>query len=174
MQEITDQFTLSRYLDGSWSFEDCICGTKEGFGYLSLNDLAKDLEVVDMENKPKMEKTWFGQKSALKFQMAEDKRIFIHVGKKMDEKTWVWKKCKFSSLECVNVLRVLNGVDKGWSSFHSFKSNNGQTTAKIWVNRHDDKVVFKIDELAKQMIPAEANEMAIVLREGIILGATGT
>lgn len=115
-------------------------------------------------NKSLIERTWFGKVSALKLQMSKDKRIFFHIGKKNTEK-WIWKKCKFSSLECAGILRVLQRKENRWSTYHSYNGNS----AKIWVNRHENKVVFKFDELSKTIIPVEATEMAIILELVIVM-----
>ena len=120
---------------------------------------------IDDKNKAILKRSWFGKTNVLTLQMAADGRIFLHLGKKDAEK-WLWKKCKFSTLECASILRVLEAKEQGWSTVHVFKGTNAGSV-KIWVNRHDDKVVFKFDEFAKQLVPTEATEMGILMEETI-------
>lgn len=124
---------------------------------------------IENENKTILRRSWFGKTAVLTLQMADDARIFLHLGKKTEEK-WLWKKCKFSALECASILRVLEAKERGWSTVHTFKGANAGSV-KIWVNRHEDKVVFKFDEFAKQFAPAEATEMGILLKEAIRVAA---
>ena len=44
MADVTDQFIISRYVDGSWSVETVFVGVlkkREAFGFVSLEDLVK-------------------------------------------------------------------------------------------------------------------------------------
>ena len=116
----------------------------------------------------KLDKCFFGQKSALKVQYNQDKSsIYMGIGKKDEADHWTWKNAKIKDTEAAEIIRVITGKIDGTSFYHTYNGNKTQ----IWVNRKEEQVFFKIDEFAKGLDTGEQEVLRIVLKRAIIYGA---
>ena len=113
----------------------------------------------------KIDKCFFGQKTALKVQYNEETNaIYLGIGKKEEDETWTWKTAKMKDTEIAEILRLLQQKTESINFFHTFNDNE----TKIWINRKDQTVFFKIDDLVKGLSPAEQEVLRIVLEETIL------
>ena len=114
----------------------------------------------------KLDKCFFGQKTALKVQYNQDKNsIYIGIGKKDEADQWTWKNAKIKDTEAAEIIRVLTGKTDSTSFYHTYNDNITQ----IWINRKEEQVFFKIDEFAKGLNTGEQEVLKIVLLEAIRL-----
>ncbi|RLD36563.1 MAG: hypothetical protein DRI74_08815 [Bacteroidetes bacterium] len=114
----------------------------------------------------KLDKCFFGQKTALKVQYNQDKNsIYIGIGKKDEADQWTWKNAKIKDTEAAEIIRVLTGKTDSTSFYHTYNDNKSQ----IWINRKGEQVFFKIDEFAKGLNTGEQEVLKIVLLEAIRL-----
>ena len=113
----------------------------------------------------KIDKCFFGQKTALKIQYnQENKSIYVGIGKKEEDDTWTWKTAKMKDTEIAEILRLLQQKTENVNFYHTFDGNQ----TKIWINRKDKSVFFKIEEYAKGLNSAEQEVLRIVLEETIL------
>jgi hypothetical protein len=90
-------------------------------------------------------------------------KVFIDVGKK-EEGAWKWNKAKIDDEEMGEILRVLKGETEEASFYHEFQ---GKTT-KIWVNRKQEKVYFRIEDKSKALTPAQQAILKVLVQEAIV------
>ena len=110
-------------------------------------------------------KTFFSQNAALGVQYNPDKNsIYLQIGKK-DQENWIWIRAKMKDTELGDILRVLRGKVENVSFYHKY---NGKET-KIWVNRKDDTVFFKIEEFSEALNSGEQEVLILLLEEMILL-----
>jgi len=123
-------------------------------------------QETKQKQKPALDRCFFGQKSALKAQYNEkSKSIYIGVGRKNGDDKWSWNNAKIKDTEAANIIRVIIGKADSISFFHTFKENN----RKIWINRKEEQLFFKIDDNSKGLNPGEQEVLKIVLLEAIRL-----
>ena len=124
-------------------------------------------EIEQSQNRSiKLDKCFFGQKTALKVQYNQDKNsIYIGIGKKDEADQWTWKNAKIKDTEAAEIIRVLTGKTDSTSFYHTYNDNKSQ----IWINRKGEQVFFKIDEFAKGLNTGEQEVLKIVLLEAIRL-----
>ena len=109
-------------------------------------------------------KAFFGKDTCLVFQMnAESKKVFLDIGKK-GPSGWSWNKAKIDDEELAEILMVIEKKMDEASFYHSFGSKN----TKIWVNRKDDQVYFRIEDQSKALNPAQQTVLAVLLRDAIV------
>jgi len=114
----------------------------------------------------KLDKCFFGQKTALKVQYNQDNNsIYIGIGIKDEADQWTWKNAKIKDTEAAEIIRVLTGKTDSTSFYHTYNDNKTQ----IWINRKEEQVFFKIDEFAKGLNTGEQEVLKIVLLEAIRL-----
>ena len=114
----------------------------------------------------KLDKCFFGQKSALKVQYNQEKNsIYIGIGKKDEADHWTWKNAKIKDTEAAEIIRVITGKTDSTSFYHTYNDSKTQ----IWINRREEQVFFKIDEFAKGLDAGEQEVLRIVLLEAIRL-----
>jgi hypothetical protein len=122
-------------------------------------------EQSQAQKRAKIDKCFFGQKTALKIQYnQENKSIYLGIGKKEEDDSWTWKTAKMKDTEAAEILRLLQQKTESVNFYHT---RNGNET-KIWINRKDQAVFFKIEEYAKELSPAEQEVLRIVLEEAIL------
>jgi len=92
----------------------------------------------------------------------EAMKVFLDIGKK-GPGGWNWNKAKINDEEMAEILMVLEKEKDEASFYHKF----GDKATKIWVNRKDDQVFFRIEDQSKGLSPAQQAVMAVLLREGI-------
>lgn len=109
-------------------------------------------------------KPFFGKDTCLVFQAnARAGKVFLDVGKK-EGGTWKWNKAKIDDEEMGEILRVLKGETEEASFYHEFE---GKTT-KIWVNRKQENVYFRIEDQSKALTPAQQAILQVLVREAIV------
>ena len=109
-------------------------------------------------------KPFFGKDSCLVFQVnAQARKVFLDVGKKEND-AWNWKKAKLDDEEMAQILRVLQGDAEEASFYHEYKGN----ATKIWVNRKEDNVYFRIEDQSKALTPPQQTILDVLLREAIL------
>lgn len=124
------------------------------------------MEQTKKEQRPALDKCFFGQKSAFKAQYdKESKSIYIGVGKKNEDESWSWKNAKIKDTEAAEIIRVLQGQADSVSFYHTF---NG-SSRKIWINRKEEQLFVKIDNKRKGVNFGEQEVLKIVLLEAIRL-----
>ncbi len=109
-----------------------------------------------MYNKP-----FFGKNTCLKIQTSESD-AYIHIGKKKEEE-WDWTKLKMSDVELGHILRVLKDETGSWSTVHEFQGNQN----KIWVNKNEGTVFFKVNDVTKALNPGEQKVLSVILKKVI-------
>ena len=92
----------------------------------------------------------------------EAMKVFLDIGKK-GTSGWTWNKAKINDEEMAEILMVLEKEKDEASFYHKF----GDKETKIWVNRKDEQVFFRIEDQSKGLSPAQQAVMAVLLREGI-------
>ena len=108
-------------------------------------------------------RAFFGKDSCLVFQVnTEAMKVFLDIGKK-GPGGWTWNKAKINDEEMAEILMVLEKQQDEASFYHKF----GDKETKIWVNRKDEQVFFRIEDQSKGLGPAQQTVMAVLLREGI-------
>ncbi|MCK4427980.1 MAG: hypothetical protein KAW16_05815 [candidate division Zixibacteria bacterium] len=131
-------------------------------------DKTNQEEQIPEQSQPKrakIDKCFFGQKTALKIQYnQENKSIYLGIGKKEEDDSWTWKTAKMKDTEIAEILRLLQQKTESINFYHTF--NDNQT--KIWINRKDQTTFFKIENQAKGLSPAEQEVLRIVLEETIL------
>ena len=69
----------------------------------------------------KIDKCFFGQKTALKIQYnQENKSIYLGIGKKEEDDTWTWKTAKMKDTEIAEILRLLQQKTESVNFYHTF------------------------------------------------------
>jgi len=125
-------------------------------------------EQIPEQRQPKrakIDKCFFGQKTALKIQYNQENRsIYLGIGKKQEDDSWTWKTAKMKDTEIAEILRLLQQKAENVNFHHTFNGNQ----TKIWINRKDQTVFFKIEDLAKGLSLAEQEVLRIVLEETIL------
>ena len=108
-------------------------------------------------------RAFFGKDSCLVLQVNTDAmKVFLDIGKK-GTTGWTWTRAKIDDEEMAEILKVLEGKTDEASFYHKF----GDKETKIWVNRKDEQVFFRIEDQSKGLGPAQQTVMAVLLREGI-------
>jgi len=121
---------------------------------------------TEQNQRPAIDRCFFGQKSALKAQYNKESRsIYIGVGKKSDDDKWSWNNAKIKDTEAAEIIRILQGQTDSVSFFHTF---NG-SSRKIWINRKEEQLFVKIDDNSKGINLGEQEVLKIVLLEAIRL-----
>ena len=124
-------------------------------------------KVEDKEpknNNLALNRTFFGQTTALKVQYNKDlNKIFVHTGKKNGE-SWKWEVAKLYDTELAEVLRLLNKEIDRIGFFHQFESKE----TKISVNRKEETVFFRIGDISKALNYGEQVVLKLLL-ENLIL-----
>ena len=104
-------------------------------------------------------KTFFSQNSALRVQYNPSlNTVFFSIGKKSND-TWKWQIAKMSDCELGDIINVLDNRSDGISYYHKF--NDKET--KIWINRKEETVFFKINDFSKPLLPGEQVILKILL-----------
>jgi hypothetical protein len=132
-----------------------------------MNQTDQEEQTIEQSQhkRAKIDKCFFGQKTALKIQYNEETNaIYLGIGKKEEDESWTWKTAKMKDTEIAEILRLLQQKAESINFFHTFNDNE----TKIWINRKDQTVFFKIDDLAKGLNPAEQEVLRIVLEETIL------
>lgn len=122
-------------------------------------------EQSQAPKRTKIDKCFFGQKTALKIQYnQETKSIYLGIGRKQEDDTWTWKTAKMKDTETAEILRLLQQKAENINFYHTYNGNE----TKIWINRNQDTVFFKIEDQSKGLSPAEQEVLKIVLEETIL------
>ena len=133
-----------------------------------MNETNQEEQIPEQSQVPKrakIDKCFFGQKTALKIQYnQENKSIYLGIGKKEEDDSWTWKTAKMKDTEIAEILRLLQEKAESVNFHHTFDGNQ----TKIWINRSKETVFFKIEDQAKGLNPAEQEVLKIVLEEAIL------
>lgn len=108
-------------------------------------------------------KAFFGKTSCLKVTQNTLGEVYFHFGLEK-EKTWTWKKVKFSDAELADIIFVLKNKKSSVSFFHNFKDDKTQ----IWITRKDDSVNFKTKHSSRTLIGGEIYVLELLLKHFII------
>lgn len=126
--------------------------------------LSRGETTMNSSHKANIRKPFFGKDTCLVFQAnGPAGKVFLDVGKK-EEDAWKWNKAKIDDEEMGEILLVLQGEAEEASFYHEFEGN----TTKIWVNRKQDKVYFRIEGQSKALTPAQQAILKVLLREAIV------
>lgn len=109
-------------------------------------------------------KTFFSKNSALKVMFnKETKRIYCNIGKKNND-IWQWKKIKLNCVEAGKIIRVLAGKLENTSFIHKFND----VLTKIWVNKKEDTIFFRVEDISKSLNEGEQEVLKILLERMIL------
>jgi hypothetical protein len=138
-------------------------------GFLEANKMENEIKEEQISeqtevHRNKLDKCFFGQKSALKIQYNDDnKAIYLGVGKKEEDSSWTWKTAKLKDSEAAEIILLIDQKCDAVSFYHTFKDE----TTRITITRKDDTTFFRIEDLSKAMTPAELEVLKIILTETI-------
>lgn len=127
----------------------------------------QEVETVgeDKPSKTKLDRCFFGQKSALKVQYnPESKAIFLGIGKKGEDDTWTWQTAKLKDTEAAEIILVIQGKAEAANFYHTFKDD----TTKIFINHKETNVFFRIEDQSKALTPGEQEVLKLILEAAII------
>jgi len=132
-----------------------------------MNETNQEEQIPEQSQpkRAKIDKCFFGQKTALKIQYnQENKSIYLGIGRKEEDDSWTWKTAKMKDTEIAEILRLLQQKAESINFHHTFNGNQ----TKIWINRNQDTVFFKIEDQGKGLSLAEQEVLRIVLEEAIL------
>jgi hypothetical protein len=132
-----------------------------------MENQIQEVETMNekVRNVGKLDKCFFGQKSALKVQYnPEGKAIFLGIGKKGEDDSWTWKTAKLKDTESAEIILVIRGKAETASFYHTFKGG----TTRVSINRNNGTIFFRVEDYARALNPGEKEVLRMILEEAIL------
>ncbi|MBT3408253.1 hypothetical protein HOK68_00930 [Candidatus Woesearchaeota archaeon] len=138
---------------------------------IKTNNQNSDTHFSNNENKTILERAFFGKNNCLKISLNKNKDCYFQFGMKK-ESSWQWKNVKFSDIELGQLYKFIqksnyennNSNNNSISFYHKYNDKSTQ----IWVNRYNDNIIIKTNDISKSLSEGEQMVLSILI-ERIIL-----